>query len=104
MRGESDLFQAELKYKQMEMLTWFGRFDLLTGSLLASEEADGVVKPQHQPASSFSLLQPDLRSLAKACGFVADDEEYNHRLREAALGLVRRNLLARTTAEQDLLE
>ena len=104
MRGESNLFQAGLKYKQMEMLTWFGRFDLLTGSLLAPEEADGMIKPQHEPASSFPLPQPDLRALAKACGFAADDREYNHRLREAALGLVRRSLLACTTAEQDLLQ
>ena len=89
----------------MEILTWFGKVDLLTGSLLAENEAGGI--PELLPlgaASAFPLPQPDLRALAKACGFAADDREYNERLREAALGLVRRSILASTTAEQDLLQ
>jgi len=92
----------------MEILTWFGRVDLLTGSLLGpmlfAEEADRMIKPQQEPACSFPLPQPDLRALAKACGFAADDGEYNMRLREVALGLVRRSILAGSTAEQDLLQ
>jgi nucleolar protein 56 len=92
----------------MEILTWFGRVDLMTGSLLgptpAAEEADGILKPRQDPARSFPLPQPDLRALAKACGFAADDGEYNRLLREAALGLVRRSILSGTTAEQDMLQ
>ncbi|MDD4162907.1 MAG: ATP-binding protein, partial [Methanothrix sp.] len=99
---------------QMEILTWFGRVDLLTGSLLgpslepalAAEEAGGILKPQKEPDRSvpFPIPQPDLRALAKACGFAADDGEYNRLLREEALGLVRRSILAGTTAEQDMLQ
>ena len=93
----------------MVILTWFGRVDLQTGSLLTGavlgrEESEGISEPQQYPASAFPLPQPDLRLLAKACGFVADDEEYNRLLREAALGLVRRSILAGSTVEQDLLQ
>ncbi|HUS76566.1 MAG TPA: ATP-binding protein [Methanothrix sp.] len=89
----------------MEILTWFGKVDLLTGSLLAEKEASGILELLPLgAASAFPLPQPDLRALAKACGFAADDREYNERLREAALGLVRRSILAGTTAEQDLLQ
>lgn len=88
----------------MEILTWFGRVDGLTGSLLAQKEADGMIKPRHEPATSLSLPQPDLRALARACGIAADDREYNLRLRQAALGLVRKSLFACTTAEQDMLQ
>ena len=93
------------EYTQMEILTWFGRVDLQTGSMLGREEADGMIKShQQEPASAFPLPQPDLRALAKASGFAADDEEYNRLLREAALGLVRRSILAGSTVEQDLLQ
>lgn len=102
----------------MEILTWFGRVDLLTGSLLgpslapslepmlAAGDAGGILKPQKEPARSFlfPFPQPDLRALAKACGFAVDDGEYNRLLREAALGLVRRSILAGTTVEQDMLQ
>ena len=96
----------------MEILTWFGRVDLqtgclLTGSMLGAEEADGLIKPQQlqpEPVGAFPLPQPDLRALAKACGFAADDGEYNRLLREAALGLVRRSILDGSTVEQDLLQ
>ncbi|MBN1235753.1 MAG: ATP-binding protein, partial [Methanotrichaceae archaeon] len=89
----------------MEILTWFGKVDLRTGSLLAEKEADGILEPLLPGAAPlFPLPQPDLRALAKACGFAVDDREYNERLREAALGLVRRSILACTTAEHDLLQ
>jgi nucleolar protein 56 len=89
----------------MEILTWFGRVDLLTGSMLDAKEADGMIKPPTpSEAKSISLLKPDLRALAKASGFAADDGEYNEMLREAALALVRQSLIACTTAEQDLLQ
>ncbi|MCK9440844.1 MAG: ATP-binding protein [Methanothrix sp.] len=93
----------------MEILTWFGRVDLqtgylLTGSMLDREESDGILKLQQEPAGTYPLSQPDLRALAKACGFAADDAEYNRLLREAALGLVRRSILTGSTVEQDLLQ
>lgn len=65
----------------MEILTWFGNVE--------------IAQPEEQP---------DLRALAKACGLVKDDQEYNARLRETALSLVRRQLNAWATAEQDLLQ
>jgi nucleolar protein 56 len=93
----------------MELLTWFGRVDLQTGCLLTGplsdgEESDGKLKIKQDPANSFPLPQPDLRSLAKSSGYAADDEEYNQLLRETALGLVRRSILSGSTVEQDLLQ
>ncbi|MFZ3149273.1 MAG: ATP-binding protein, partial [Methanothrix sp.] len=91
----------------MEILTWFGRVDLqtgylLTGSSLGREDSEGILKPE--TADTYPLPHPDLRALAKAFGFAADDGEYNRLLREAALGLVRRSILAGSTVEQDLLQ
>ena len=93
----------------MVILTWFGRVDLLTGSLLTEamlgrEESDGISEPQQETSGAFPLPQTDLRALAKSCGFAADDGEYNRLLREAALGLVRRSILSGSTVEQDLLQ
>ncbi len=93
----------------MELLTWFGRVDLQTGCLLTgpvpgAEESEGISKIRQDSASGFPLPQPDLRALAKSSGFAADDSEYNRLLRDTALSLVRRSILAGTTAEQDLLQ
>ncbi|MFZ2471585.1 MAG: ATP-binding protein [Methanothrix sp.] len=92
----------------MEILTWFGRVDLqtgylLTGSMPGRDESDRILEPE-TAGTSYPLTQPDLRALAKACGFAADDGEYNRLLREAALGLVRRSILVGSTVEQDLLQ
>ncbi len=54
--------------------------------------------------ATYSFPQPDLRQLAKSCGKASSDREYDSLLREAALGLVRRQLLEQATAEQDLLQ
>ena len=103
--GAKVIYSTRQKFSQMEILTWFGRVDDLTGFLLAPEETDGTMKFQHENAAGLvPLPQPDLRALAKACGFADDDREYNRLLREAALGLVRRSILACTTAEQDMLQ
>ena len=93
----------------MELLTWFGRVDLQTGCLLSGivpdrEGSEVNLKIQQVATSAFPLPQPDLRALAKACNFVAEDEEYNKLLRETALGLVRRSILAGSTVEEDLLQ
>ncbi len=93
----------------MEILTWFGRVDLQTGCLLAGPLLDGEVleeklKIEQYPANAFPLPQPDLRALAKSSGFAANDEEYNKKLRETALGLVRRSILSGSSVEQDLLQ
>lgn len=87
----------------MEITAWFGRLD-----------ADGKsFAPHKSPDEAFSFLaeqtscpviQPDLRSLAKLCGFIGSDEEYNRSLRVFAISLVRRQLKALTTAEMDLLQ
>jgi nucleolar protein 56 len=93
----------------MEILTWFGRVDLQTGCLLAGPLLDGEgleekLKIEQYPANAFPLPQPDLRALAKSSGFAANDEEYNKKLRETALGLVRRSILSGSSVEQDLLQ
>lgn len=93
----------------MELLTWFGRVDLQTGCLLAGPLPDGdgleeKLKIEQYPANAFPLPQPDLRALAKSSGFAANDEEYNKKLRETALGLVRRSILSGSSVEQDLLQ
>ena len=63
-----------------------------------------MIEELHACSALCPALQPDLRSLALGYGYVADDSEYNSRLREVALELVRRQLLDLTTAEQDLLQ
>jgi len=62
------------------------------------------LKIQQVANSAFPLPQPDLRALAKASGFAADDAEYNRLIREAALSLVRRSILEGSSVEQDLLQ
>ncbi len=95
--------------QQKELLAWFGRVDLVKGCLLTGpfsdkESSEGESKKDQETISAFPLPQPDLRSLAKRCGVVADDAEYNRLLRETALGLVRRSILSGSTVEQDLLQ
>ncbi len=87
----------------MEILAWFGKLDVDTSSFIPSRSDDD--------AADFLLghlscptVQPDLRALAKACGFASCDMEYNRRLREFAINLARRQLKELTTAEQDLLQ
>lgn len=88
----------------MEIVTWFGRVDQETGSFLAAEDADSIIEAQREQTRAGPALQPDLRSIALGCGCVANDSEYNSRLRDVALRLVRRKLLDLTTAEKDLLQ
>ena len=91
----------------MQIITWFGKIDQETGSFLPAGDSNAMVEslldlgtvPAPCPPS-----QPDLRALAKECGFVADDRDYNARLRETALALVHRRLSSLVTAEQDLLQ
>ena len=61
----------------MEILTWFGRVDpsdQVARAMLAREGGGGFKSP-----AISQLPLPDLRALAKACGFAADDGEYNGR-------------------------
>ncbi|RQW78616.1 MAG: NOP58 family protein [Methanothrix sp.] len=94
----------------MQIVTWFGRIGQESGPVRQAENIDAMIgdllaldaldtDPAIIPPS-----QPDLRALAKECGFVADDKEYNARLREVALALVHRRLSSLVTAEQDLLQ
>jgi len=88
----------------MEIVAWFGRMDLDTGSLLFSVGTDDLIKMLQDPLQSYPLKQPDLRGLAKSCGFVKSDPEYNDLLRGLAIGLVKSQLAAEATEEQDLLQ
>ena len=90
----------------MEIIAWFGKIDQEAGSFIhVAGETEGMIEALLESKSTACpVRQPDLRSLAKACGYAANDSEYNSRLREVAMGLVHRQLVALATAEQDLLQ
>ena len=104
VRPESNLFHTARDCEQMEIVTWFGKVDQETGSLLGGGDADSTIEVLQGETRSVPSLQPDLRRIALIHGHMADDKEYNSRLREVALKLVRRQLLDLTTAEQDMLQ
>jgi len=87
----------------MEILTWFGRVDIESCAIIPAEDEEEVAKSWLSPEAAQLEKQPNLRALAKDCGYISDDQEYNARLREAAIRLVRRQLKAWATSEQDLL-
>ena len=87
----------------MEILTWFGRVDTESCTIFPAKDAEEMAKSWQSPEAAQLEMQPDLRALAKACGYAPDDQEYNARLREAAIRLVRGQLKAWATSEQDLL-
>ena len=89
----------------MEIATWFGRIDSETGSVFLAEDGERMIDALlKKPLPAGPSVQPDLRCLALMHGYAADDIEYNARLREIALGLVRRQLAQLATTEQDLLQ
>ncbi len=88
----------------MEIVTWFGKIDQETGGLLGGGDADSMIELLLGQNRSVPILQPDLRRIALIHGRLENDDEYNSRLRDVALKLVRRQLLELTTAEQDLLQ
>jgi nucleolar protein 56 len=89
----------------MEIATWFGRIDSETGSVFLAEDGERMIDALlKKPLPVGPSVQPDLRRLALMHGYAADDIEYNARLREIALGLVRRQLAQLATTEQDLLQ
>ena len=95
--------------RRTELFTWFGKVDMEKGCLLAEPFADregseGELKIDQQATSAFPVPQPDLRALARKSNFVADDREYNRRLLETALAMVRRSILSGSTVEEDLLQ
>ncbi len=89
----------------MEIATWFGRIDLEEGSIsLAEDEEQMIDALLKRTLPAGPSVQPDLRHLALMQGLVADDMEYNARLREVALKLVYRQLATLSGSEQDLLQ
>lgn len=89
----------------MEIIAWFGRVDQEAGSFHATGETAGMTEALLKSRGmAYPVPQLDLRSLAKECGYASNDSEYNSRLREVAICLVHRQLMALTTAEQDLLQ
>lgn len=85
----------------MKILAWFGKVEVESMSL---EPLDGPEDTEDlMKAAIRQLEQPDLRALAKSCGFVEDDCEYNAQLRDTAIALVKKNLEDLKTAEMDLL-
>lgn len=102
MQSESNLSDNAV-LETMEILAWFGKLDFESNSFMpfksGNDAANFLIGNLSCP-----IIQPDLRTLAKTSGFISSDEEYNRRLREFSLSLVRRQLKALTTAEQDLLQ
>jgi len=91
----------------MEIVTWFGKIDQETWDILGGGDADSMIEVllgQTRCFPAVPVLQPDLRRIALIHGTMANDNEYNSRLRDVALKLVHRQLLELTTAEQDLLQ
>jgi nucleolar protein 56 len=88
----------------MEIVTWFGKVDQETGGLLGGGDADSMIEVLLGQNRSVPILQPDIRRIALIHGYLENDKEYDSRLRDVALKLVRRQLLELTTAEQDLLQ
>jgi nucleolar protein 56 len=90
---------------RMEITTWFGKIDKEAESFHAAGEIKGMIESLLESKDAvYPVTHPDLRSLAKACGYVTNDSEYNSRLRDVAIGLVYRQLEALTTVEADLLQ
>jgi nucleolar protein 56 len=88
----------------MEIVAWFGRIDPDNGRLLSSGSREEMIMWLEEPLQDYPLEQPDLRSLAKVCGLLKSDQEYNALLREVAIGLARKQLEDFVTEEQDLLQ
>lgn len=89
----------------MEIAAWFGRVDLDKELISLAEDEESMINALlKRPLPAGPSPQPDLRRLALAHGFAADDIEYNSRLRGVALELVHRQLSLLATAEQDLLQ
>ena len=82
----------------MKIPAWFGEIDMESMSLEPLDRPETLMKGAICPPE-----QPDLRALAKSCGFAEDDREYNARLRDTAIALARRKLEDLNTAEMDLL-
>lgn len=102
--GESNLFRMIQNESTMDILTWFGRIDLEGGAVLASFMRNGeVMPPSQEEARAYPFPQPDLRALARKAGLFSGDDEYNERLRDVAISLVKRKIDASATAEKDLL-
>lgn len=106
MRGESNLCQAVMERQLMQIAAWFGKIDQETGSFLPAGDTGAMVEALlcQEIHAACPAQQPDLRAMAKGCGFVAGDREYNFLLKEVAMEKVRRQLKLLVTAEQDLLQ
>lgn len=92
----------------MEIVTWLGRMDPEIGCKLSDVSPEEMIRLLQKPPQDTSPqqpgMQPDLRALAKSCGLLESDQEYNARLREVAIDLVRRQLEGTAGEEQDLLQ
>ncbi|HPT37341.1 MAG TPA: ATP-binding protein [Methanothrix sp.] len=89
----------------MEILTWFGRIDLDSGAVLdlPVQNNAAVMLPSREEARAYPIPQPDLRAIARKAGLFSGDDEYNERLRAAAISLAKRKIEESATAEKDLL-
>jgi nucleolar protein 56 len=95
----------------MELTAWFGKIDLESVHFIPAGDKDQIIDKlmKLQPVQISGegqpeAKQPDLRALAKACGFVSGDDQYTGLLRDVALGLAKRKLKSLSTIEADVLQ
>jgi nucleolar protein 56 len=88
----------------MELTAWFGQVDLQSGHFSPAGDVNQMIDKLIHPAQIPGDIQPDLRALAKECGFVSSDDEYTCMLREVALGLIQRKLKSLATIEAEVLQ
>ena len=89
-----------------EILTWFGMVDPDKRSCEAFRGTDEIIEALLAAplGDSTQAHQPDLRELANECGLFKSDAEYNLKLREMAIALVKRQLRSLDTAEAEVLQ
>jgi nucleolar protein 56 len=95
----------------MELTAWFGQINQESGQFIPAGSVDDMIDELMESSAINAIVeglqeekQPDLRALAKACGFVSSDAQYMRLLREVTLGLAKKILISRTTIEADALQ
>jgi nucleolar protein 56 len=95
----------------MELTAWFGQIDLESGQFIPAGDTDQMIDKLMELSAANATgerlqeeRQPNLRTLAKSCGFVGSDAQYTRLLRDVALGLVQRKLKSLATIEADVLQ
>ncbi|MCJ7444286.1 MAG: ATP-binding protein [Methanotrichaceae archaeon] len=87
----------------MEILAWFGKYNSEKSEFEPFITLDQRIRILME-SGPCPNDKSELRNIAKTTEFIKSDEEYNYRVRETAIALVRRQLELRVTEEADLLQ